>query len=279
MRQRPLLFGIHASPPEKLKWVYYVAPFIIIILGYHVFSTIYLADNPHGKMLPSYWMMAHRMWDLAFTLNIRTHTYLLWSDTAMSLMRFGSGLLAASVVGFLLGINIGLFPSLRYLVLPVVVVLSFVPMLAVLPILLIVFGIGEEMKILLIFLGVTFFITRDIYASTREIPQELLVTSRTLGANQFAYVYFVALPMLMPRLLQTIRLNLGPSWLFLIASESIASSTGLGHQIFILQRYQDMSGIIPYVMWITFLAFIIFYMMVLVERCAFPWKDDEGAGS
>jgi NitT/TauT family transport system permease protein len=62
-------------------------------------------------------------------------------------------------------------------------------MMALLPILLIVVGIDDAAKITLIFLGVVFFITRDIYATTKEIPQELLVKARTLGASESALVF------------------------------------------------------------------------------------------
>ena len=272
MRKKSYLIGINAHPTAALVWLYVVAPIALVVGLYQIDSAVYLAANPNGKIVPSLSMMAERIWELAFTQDPRTHTYLLWSDTAASLYRFATGLALAAVVGLLLGLNIALFPALQYILLPGVVALSFVPMMALLPILLIVVGIDDAAKITLIFLGVVFFITRDIYGTTREIPQELLVKARTLGASELALVYRVVLPMVMPRLLETVRQSLGVAWWALIASEGIAATEGLGYRIFLVRRYFDMAAIIPYVLWITFLAFAIYSVLQLAERRLYPWK-------
>jgi NitT/TauT family transport system permease protein len=272
MRRRSYLLGINASPTPALVWLYVVAPIALVAVIYSFDSALYLAANPNGKIVPSFSMMLERIWELAFTQDPRTHTYLLWSDTAASLYRFVTGLVLAAAVGLLLGLNIALFPALQYILLPGVVALSFVPMMALLPILLIVVGIDDAAKITLIFLGVVFFITRDIYGTTREIPQELLVKARTLGASEVALVYRVVLPMAMPRLFETVRQSLGVAWWALIASEGIAATEGLGYRIFLVRRYFDMAAIIPYVLWITFLAFAIYSILQRVERRLYPWK-------
>jgi NitT/TauT family transport system permease protein len=273
MRKKSQLLGIHASPSTGLRWFYYLLPFVFVLVAYHVASTIYLESNPGGKIIPSFSMMGKRMWDLGFSLDSRTHTYLLWADTAASLARFMAGLLLAAAVGLLFGINIAIFPALEFLLLPEIITLSFVPMLAVLPVLLMVVGIGEEAKIVLIFLGLVFFITRDIYGATKEIPQELLVKARTLGASELALVYRVVLPMIMPRLFETVRQSLGPAWLYLIAGEGIAASEGLGYRIYLVRRTSDFTAAIPYVLWITLLAFAIYYLVMGAERHLYPWKQ------
>ena len=272
MRKRSYLIGINANPTEALIWLYVIVPIALIAVLYYINSAIYLADNPNGKLFPSFAMMAHRIWELAFTPDSRTHTYLLWVDTAASLYRFFTGLGLAAVVGLLLGVNIAVFPALQYILLPGVVALSFVPMMALLPILLIVVGIEDAAKITLIFLGVVFFITRDIYATTRDIPEELLVKARTLGASELALVYRVVFPMVMPRLFEAVRQSLGVAWWALIASEGIAATEGLGYRIFLVRRYFDMAAIIPYVLWITFLAFAFYSLLLFAERRLYPWK-------
>jgi NitT/TauT family transport system permease protein len=272
MRKRAYLFGVNARPTTGLLWVYVIAPIVLIVALYAIDAAICLADNPNGKIVPSFSMMVDRVAELAFSEDPRTHTYLLWTDTAASLYRFVAGLGLAAAVGLLLGINIGVFRSLQYILLPSVVALSFVPVMALLPILLIVVGVGDAAKITLIFLGVAFFITRDIYATTAEIPQELLVKARTLGASELALVYRVALPMVMPRLFEAVRQSLGVAWWALIASEGISATEGLGYRIFLVRRYADMAAIIPYVLWITFLAFAFYSVLVYAQHRLYPWK-------
>ena len=65
----------------------------------------------------------------------------------------------------------------------------------------------------------------------------------------------MVLPQVLPRLLERLRLALGAAWLFLIAAEAIASTEGLGYRIFLVRRYLAMDVILPYVVWITLLAF------------------------
>jgi NitT/TauT family transport system permease protein len=83
----------------------------------------------------------------------------------------------------------------------------------------------------------------------------------------------VVLPQVMPRLIQCVRLGLGPAWLFLIAAEAIASTEGLGYRIFLVRRYLAMDVILPYVVWITILAFLIDWALRSAGRRAFPWAE------
>ena len=76
---------------------------------------------------------------------------------------------------------------------------------------------------------------------------------------------------MMPRLIDSLRLQLGPAWLFLIAAEAIASDSGLGYRIFLVRRYLAMDIIIPYVAWITLLAFLMDAGLRVTQRKLFPW--------
>jgi NitT/TauT family transport system permease protein len=79
------------------------------------------------------------------------------------------------------------------------------------------------------------------------------------------------LPQILPRLIDSLQLQLGPAWLFLIAAEAIASDSGLGYRVFLVRRYLSMDVIIPYVIWITFLAFLMDAGLSLLQRKLFPW--------
>ena len=105
--------------------------------------------------------------------------------------------------------------------------------------------------------------------------QELLVNARTLGATDLGLTYRVVLPMVIPDLLQTMRLNMGIAWYCLLMGEAIAAQQGLGYRIFLFRRVgPDMAGILPYVICITLFAFAIYYLLGCIERRLFPWKTD-----
>ena len=81
-----------------------------------------------------------------------------------------------------------------------------------------------------------------------------MVKAQTLGASTWQIAIRVVLPQIMPRLIEALRLSLGPAFLFLISAEAIAADVGLGYRIFLVRRYLSMDVILPYVAWITLLA-------------------------
>ena len=154
---------------------------------------------------------------------------------------------------------------------PFVAVLSMVPPLALLPILFIVMGLGEASKITLIVIGTTLKLIRDIALRVGDIPREQLIKAQTLGASTAQIASRIALPQILPRLIDSVRLEIGPAWLFLIAAEAIAADSGLGYRIFLVRRYLSMDVILPYVAWITLLAFLMDLGLRLLQRRAYPW--------
>jgi NitT/TauT family transport system permease protein len=150
---------------------------------------------------------------------------------------------------------------------------SLVPPLALLPIMFIVFGLGELSKVMLIVIGITPVIARDIQRRAQEIPSEKIVKAQTLGANTSQILIRVLVPQLLPKLFDSVRLSLGSGWLFLISAEAIASTDGLGYRIFLVRRYMSMDVILPYVIWITLLAFIVDWLLRQANRRLFPWHE------
>ena len=107
---------------------------------------------------------------------------------------------------------------------------------------------------------------RDLSLRVAELPEEQLVKAQTLGASTWQLVLRVVLPQTLPRLIDSLRLNMGAAWLFLIAAEAIASTEGLGYRIFLVRRYLAMDVILPYVVWITLLAVVADLLLRLAAR-------------
>jgi NitT/TauT family transport system permease protein len=273
MRTPPRFWGIHAEPSSRLRLILGLLPLVVIICAYLTVSYARLQANPREKLTPSVSQMVSAVKTMAFTKDERTDSYLMLSDTVSSVKRLAVGLGSAALVGLFAGINMGMLPGIGATFLPVITFLSIVPPLAILPILFILFGVGELGKVMLIFLGAAFIITRDMYYTTRTIPREQIVKSLTLGASQIEVVYRIVLPQVMPRLLVAVRLSLGAAWLFLIASEAIASTDGLGYRIFLLRRYLAMDVIIPYVLWVTLLGFLMDTGLRFLVSWGYPWYE------
>ncbi|MDT3718754.1 ABC transporter permease [Pseudomonas oryzihabitans] len=264
---------INRQPGRGGRLFLVLLPFALLLLLYLTSSAERLVENPNDKLLPSFGQMAEAVDRLAFTADKRSGDYLFWQDTLSSLQRLGLGLGIAALVGLALGIAAGSVPLLGAPLSPLLTVLAMIPPLAILPILFIVLGLGELSKVLLIAIGVTPCIARDLEQRAREIPRELLIKAQTLGANSWTLILRLVLPQLLPRLLTSLRLMLGSAWLFLIAAEAIASTDGLGYRIFLVRRYLAMDVILPYVAWITLLAWLMDLSLRSLTRRAFPWHE------
>ena len=269
--------AINYRPDRTWSLALAFLPFALLCLAYTAGSGIRLAENPNDKLLPSFATMGEAIRVYALQPDPRTGQYLLWSDTAASLTRLFSGLAISTSIALIVGILIGLLPIVGATFAPVISVLSMVPPLALLPILFIIMGLGEASKITLIVVGTSLKLVRDIALRVGDIPREQLIKAQTLGASTTQIGLRVVLPQILPRLIDAVRLEIGPAWLFLIAAEAIAADSGLGYRIFLVRRYLSMDVILPYVAWITLLAFLMDLALRLLQRKAFPWFADARA--
>lgn len=267
---------INRRPGRTLGAFLALVPFVILMLAYAAGSAARRAENPADRLLPAPSQIAATAERLVTEPDRRSGEILFWVDTAASLQRLALGVGIAAAIGLAAGILIGLLPYARAGLAGFVTVMSMIPPLAVLPILFIVFGLGEVSKVALIVIGIAPFLVRDLSQRVVEIPAEQIVKSQTLGAGTGVITLRVVLPQILPRLFQAIRLSLGPAWLFLIASEAIAAENGLGYRIFLVRRYLAMDVILTYVAWITLLAFLIDLALRLAARRLFPWTGEGG---
>jgi NitT/TauT family transport system permease protein len=265
---------LNRRPDAVTRLLLPALPFAAAAAVYFVASSARLADNPDDKLLPGLGAFGRAIARMALLPDPRTGDYLLWTDTAASLQRLFAGLAISTALSFVLGVAIGLLPFVRSTLGQFVAVISMIPPLAVLPIVFIVAGLGEAAKITLIVIGTAPFLMRDLAARVEELPREQLVKAQTLGGTTWQIALRVVVPQMLPRLLDSLRLSLGSAWLFLISAEAIASESGLGYRIFLVRRYFAMDVILPYVAWITLLAFLSDLGLRLLRRAAFPWFGD-----
>ena len=262
---------MNIAPARGASILLAAIPFVLILIIYVVASAERRSANPEDKLLPPISEMAETTTRLAAQPDRRSGEYVLWTDTAASLQRLGLGLGISTLVGLGFGLAVGLLPIAGASFGTLVAVVSMIPPMAVLPILFIVFGLGELSKVMLIIIGVAPCLIRDMSIEVQNLPREQMIKAQTLGASTWQVAIRVVLPQLMPRLIKSVRLMIGPAFLFLISAEAIAADVGLGYRIFLVRRYLSMDVILPYVAWITLLAFALDYLLGLFARKSFPW--------
>lgn len=155
----------------------------------------------------------------------------LWQHLAASLTRIVLALLAAVVIGIPVGIAMGLSPTVRGILDPVIELYRPVPPLAYLPLMVIWFGIGETSKILLIYLAIFAPVAMSALAGVKSAQQVRIRAAQSLGASRAQVLWFVILPGALPEILTGLRIGLGVGWSTLVAAELIAATRGLGFMV------------------------------------------------
>lgn len=267
---------VNIKPARGPRILIGAVPMIALLVVYAVLSAARADANPNDKVLPTFLAMAQAAVRLFTETDPRTGEVTALVDTAASLWRLAMGVGIAMVSTLLIGIALGVVPLVRAALGPLITVIAVIPPIAVLPILFIALGLGEASKIALIALGIAPYMIRDLAGHVAGLPAEQFVKAQTLGASTWQLTLRVALPQALPRLIDSLRFSMGPAWVFLISAEAIASDVGLGYRIFLVRRYLSMDIILPYVAWISLLAILTDWALLMISRKAFPWAHGGG---
>jgi ABC-type nitrate/sulfonate/bicarbonate transport system permease component len=155
----------------------------------------------------------------------------LWLDTLTSLRRILIGFAAGTMIGVTLGAAMSASTVARHLVDPVIEVLRPLPPLAFIPLFIIWFGIGETPKEVLILIGVVPIMAVTTVAALDEVPDDLRLCARTLGASARYTLLRVQIRAALPGIITGMRLAMAGSWTSIVAAELIAATSGLGYLI------------------------------------------------
>ena len=190
----------------------------------------------------------------------------LLKHTRVSLYEIYLGFLLSSIIAVPLGIFMGSFRIVAATIEPVVNFMRYLPVTALIPLLILWVGIGLEQKISVIFLG-TFFQQIVLIADVSgRVHDDLYNVSYTLGASRWQVITRVLLPATMPGVMDTLRVTMGWAWTFLVVAELVAASSGLGYMIL-----QAMRGLHPATI---FVGIFVIGFLGLVTDLAFKWAKD-----
>jgi NitT/TauT family transport system permease protein len=273
------LFAINAEPGKAATWILSWFLFALGIGAYLYTASERHKENPDDRVVPTIVQLGEGLHDAAIGTNEEAGTQslparffqsMLWQDTVASGKRFGWAMLLL-IPAVVLGLHVGMFPYVGVFFLRFILFFDKIIALSVLPILFIAFGIDELSKVMLIVIGVTPTIILDTINLTKGVPKEQIVKGFTLGASNFAIAYRVVLKQILPKILNSIRLNLKAIMLFLFAGEMIASTDGLAYRIALLRRNMGMNTILPYVLWVALLLFLVDWSMRILNKKLHPW--------
>jgi NitT/TauT family transport system permease protein len=183
-----------------------------------------------------------------------------------------SGFILASIFAVPLGILMGSFRVVEALIEPITGFMRYLPVSAMIPLLILWIGIGIEQKIAVIFLG-TFFQQLVLIADvSARVSKDLIDVSYTLGATRRQVVTRVLFPACMPGVMDNLRVTMGWAWTYLVVAELVAANSGIGYMILNAMRGLFTDVIILGIVTIGILGLITDQLFKLLRRWLLPWS-------
>ena len=247
--------------PQSLSWILMsislIVPFLVwlAIANYSGIKSIFL-PSPNNVM--EAWA---RLWSEGY----------LTKDILASFTRVSLGFLLSALVAVPLGILMGTFASIRALFEPIIGIIRYMPAPAFIPLLIIYLGIEEAPKIALIFIGTVFFNVLMIMDSVKFVPQDLIETTYTLGGKRGQVLLQVIAPYIVPRIIDTFRVNMAASWNLVVVAELLAATEGLGKRISLAQKFLKTDEIFACLIILGLIGFAIDLFFRLLLRFSCKW--------
>lgn len=192
-------------------------------------------------------------------------------QVGISLYRLGVGLIGAIVAGILLGLLIGSSRIARKLTGPLFEFIRAVPPPVLLPILLLVIGIGDSSKIFLIFLGCLWPILLNTIDGVRSVDQVLADTTRTYGMTGWARFRHFVFPAALPRVMTGIRLALPIAIILMVVSELYGAIDGLGYQLTLFKQTFKTGAMWSGILLIGLIGILLALLFRVIERRVLAW--------
>lgn len=195
------------------------------------------------------------------------------SDVAASLARVLTGFLLGALLAIPVGFLMGWYPLIRAIFEPYVQFFRTVPPLAIIPLAIVLMGIGETPKIFVIFLASFLNCVVSTFQGVVTVEKTLINAARVLGASSFVVFRRVVVPASSPFILVGMRVGLGASWATVVAAELIAAQSGLGFRMQQAQLYYDLPTIFVDLIAIGLLGLFMDRILLLAEARLTRWQE------
>lgn len=202
----------------------------------------------------------------------------LFSDCGTSLKRFAMGILLGTLLAFVTGIAMGCFTPVEALLLPPITFLASIPPTAMMVVYMLIFKITPELFVAVIGIGIFPVLAQAIYQAVKnDVPEASINKAYTLGASQFEVIWEVVIPQILPRIIDAIRLQIGPAMIFLIAVELLYGSEGIGYRLRITPRGSHYNVTYIYLILLGIFGMLVDWCLSALRRWACPWFEGAAA--
>lgn len=238
--------------------------------------------NPDDRSIPT-WKQMYEGIKYVATPQERSGQVWLKDDLKATGERLGLSMAVSLMVGTFLGM-LGCFTTARSFISPLLEFFSQITPTAIIavffafvPIMSKALPITEEynMYIAIVSFGLVPSLAKRIHLAIRDVPDQLIFKSYTLGASHMEVVTSVIFRQIFPRILDAINALFGPAMVYLIASEMLCANAGFGYRIRLQARLGNMDIVFPYIIILALFGFTVTNGLKLIQRWTCPWFSNE----
>ena len=246
---------------SRVLWT--LAPWAVLLLLWYAIAYSGLI-NP--ALVPTPQAVAQRAWELLSQGRLPKD---IWMSTQRVFIGVACGITLAVPVGFMLG----WYPGVRRFIDPLINFFRALPPIALIPLVIVYFGIGEPAKVIILLYASFFAGVIVMYEGIAQISPIYVRVSRTLGATDAEIFRKVVVPLAVPHTLTALRVALGVAWATLVASELIAAQQGLGALIQNASSFFQLDIIYVGIISIGFIALAMDLLLRAATRRLVAWQD------
>jgi NitT/TauT family transport system permease protein len=198
----------------------------------------------------------------------------LWGHLAASLQRLAWGTLLGGIPALLLGITMGLYRPIRAAIDPLISATYPVPKSAILPLILLIFGLDEASKIVMVALGVFFPVLINTITGVLQIDKIYLDVGKNFRATRWQTFRTVAFPGAMPSIMAGIKLGIGMGLILIAIAEMVGAKNGIGFMIWDAWQILSVETMYVGLIVISVLGFLLTLILNEIEGWILPWKQE-----
>jgi ABC-type nitrate/sulfonate/bicarbonate transport system permease component len=198
----------------------------------------------------------------------------LWSNLSASLQRLLWGTLLGGVPALAIGIVMGLYRPLRAAIDPLISATYPVPKSAILPLILLIFGLGETSKIVMVALGVFYPVVINTVTGVLQIDRIYIDVGKNFRASRWQTFRTIALPGALPSIMAGIKLGIGMGLILIAISEMVGAKTGIGFMIWDAWQVLSVETMYVGLVVISILGFVLTLILNEIEGWILPWKQE-----
>jgi len=193
-------------------------------------------------------------------------------DVKATYSRLFIGLASGSILGILLGMAMGCFTRIEAFFLPPLSFLAKIPPTAMIAVYFVTVGLGMPFYVAVIALGIFPTLAQAIYQSAKnDINDHIIYKTYTLGASSSEVIWNVVFQQILPRIIENVRLQIGPAMVFLVAAEWAIAGEGFGYRLRIESRLSHMNVVYSYLIILGATGFLMDWLLSTLRRKTCPW--------